>query len=117
MNMRVALLALTLLTTCMMAGCQSTGDDANAVPASTLAPGMAATAAAGSGAPADLADLVNKPAASAASQMKARGYASVSFQDGTAYWWNSRTTVCASVVNANGKIQSIGTATIRFCGQ
>ena len=111
--------ALILLATFAMAGCQSTtGDDANAVPASTLPPGMAATATVGGGgAPTDLADLVNKPAKSAASQMTARGYASVSFQDNTAYWWNARAQVCASVVTANGKFQSIGTATARFCGQ
>ena len=108
---------LTIVGALTIAGCQSSPDDADTVPASALPPGMAATGTAGSGAPSDLADLVGARAPGAETQMKARGYAAVSYQGGAAFWWNPRTTVCARVVTANGRFQQIGTATARFCGQ
>ena len=114
--MRIAL-GLTLMAALFLAGCQTSPDDADMVPASTLPPGMAATGTAGSGAPSDIADLVNARAPGAETQMTARGYAAINFQGGAAFWWNSRTTVCARVVTANGRFQQITTVTARFCGQ
>lgn len=107
----------TIFTMIALAGCQSTGDDAGAVPASAIPPAMAATATASDGAPADIADLVNARTAGAKSQMQARGYAVVSYQGGAAFWWNPTTTICARVVTANGRYQTITTATARYCGQ
>ena len=116
MQMRSAR-GLTMMAALVIAGCQSSPDDADMVPASTLPPGMASTGTAASGAPTDLADLVNARAPGAEAQMKARGYAAVNYQGGAAFWWNATTTVCARVVTAKGRYQSITTTTARYCGQ
>ena len=109
-EMRAAISTLAILA---LAGCQST----DGVPASMVPPAMDATATTTEGAPADLADLVNAPAAAAQSQMQARGYAFTQQQGSTTYWWNPKTTICATTVTSNGKFQTIGTATARYCGQ
>jgi hypothetical protein len=101
----------------LLAGCQSAGNDAGGVPASAVPPDMDATVTTAEGAPADLADLVNAPAASAQAQMRARGYAFTQQQGSITYWWNPKTTICATTVTSNGKFQTIGTATLRYCGQ
>lgn len=98
-----------------LAACQSTGDDA--VPASSVPVAMDATATTTGGAPVDLADLVNAPAAGAQNQLRLRGYSFTQQQGSTTYWWNPRTTICATTVTSNGKFQTIGTATARYCGQ
>jgi hypothetical protein len=114
-KMRISI-STTVLTMLMLAGCQSAGDNADAVPASAVPPAMAATVTAADGAPADIADLVNARAASAKSQMQARGYAVTGYQGGAAFWWNPTTTICARVVTSNGRYQTIGTASTRYCG-
>ena len=91
--MRTAVSA-SIFTMIALAACQSTGDDAG-----------------------DLADLVNAPAAGAQNQLRLRGYAFTQQQGSTTYWWNPRTTICATTVTSNGKYQTIGTATARYCGQ
>jgi hypothetical protein len=107
----------TTLTMLVLAGCQSAGDNADAVPASAVPAGMAATATAQNGAPADISDLVNARAGSAQSQMQARGYGIARYQGGATFWWNPTTTICARVVSGNGRYQTITTATARYCGQ
>jgi hypothetical protein len=109
--MRIAI-SISILAVVALSGCQSAG-----VPASAVPPAMDATVTNSEGAPADLADLVNSPAAGAQSQMQARGYAFAQQQDSITYWWNPKTTICATTVTSNGKFQTIGTATARYCGQ
>jgi hypothetical protein len=114
MRVATSILILAIIT---LAGCQSTDNDADGVPASAVLLGMDATATTTEGAPVDLADLVNAPAAGARAQMQARGYAFTQQQGSTTYWWNPKTTICATTVTSNGKFQTIGTATARYCGQ
>ena len=66
--MRIAI-SVTMLTLLTLGGCQSTGDDADAVPASAIPPGMASSVTVPGGAPVDIADLVNATAASGQSQL------------------------------------------------
>ncbi len=110
-RMHAAVSMVILATT--LAGCQSS----DGVPASAVPTAMDATATTSEGAPADLADLVNAPAAGAQSQLQARGYAFTQQQGPTSYWWNPKTTICATTVTSNGKFQTIGTATAQYCGQ
>ena len=114
--MRTAV-SISLLAMITLTACQSTGDDADGVPASSVPAAMDATATTGGGAPEDLADLVNASAAGAQNQMQSRGYAFTQQQGSTTYWWNPKTTICATTVTSNGKFQTIGTATARYCGQ
>jgi len=114
--MRTAV-SISLLAVITLTACQSTGDDADRVPASAVPTEMDATATTMGGAPEDLADLVNAPAAGAQNQMKLRGYSFTQQQGPTTYWWNPRTTICATTATSNGKFQTIGTATARYCGQ
>ncbi|MDR6635794.1 hypothetical protein J2X72_004608 [Phyllobacterium sp. 1468] len=114
-RMRAAIAISILVTT--LAGCQSTGGGTDGVPASMVPPAMDATATTAGGAPADIADLVNAPATRAQGQMQARGYAFTQQQGSTTYWWNPKTTICATTVTSNGKFQIIGTATAHYCGQ
>lgn len=110
-------ISATIMTMLMLTGCQSTGDDADAVPASTVPTAMATTATASGGAPADIADLLNARTAGARNQMQARGYRMTRQQDdSTTFWWNPTTTICARVVTGSGRYQTIGTAAIRYCG-
>jgi hypothetical protein len=109
-EMRAAISVLAILA---LAGCQSP----DGVPASMVPPAMDATATTTEGAPADLSDLVNAPAAGAQAQMRARGYSFTQQQGSVTYWWNPKTTICATTVASNGKFQTIGTATLRYCGQ
>jgi len=114
--MRTAV-SITILAIIMLTACQSNGDNTDGVPASAVPTAMDATATTIGGAPVDLADLVNAPAAGAQNQMQSRGYAFTQQQGSTTYWWNPRTTICATTVTANGKFQTIGTATARYCSQ
>ena len=114
--MRTAVSA-SIFTMIVLAACQSTGDDAGGVPASSVPTAMDATATTTGGAPVDLADLVNAPAAGAQNQLRLRGYAFTQQQGSTTYWWNPRTTICATTVTSNEKFQTIGTATAHYCGQ
>jgi hypothetical protein len=114
--MRIAV-SISLLAVITLTACQSTGDDADGVPASAVPTAMEATATTMGGAPEDLADLVNAPATSPQNQMKSRGYSFTQQQGSTTYWWNPRTTICATTVTGNGKFQTIGTSTARYCGQ
>ncbi|MBB3236471.1 hypothetical protein [Phyllobacterium endophyticum] len=109
--------AMTIVSALTLVSCQSSGDDSDAVPASAVPASMDATATASNGAPMDIADLVNAPVASAKGQMQARGYRIGVEQGQTVFWWNPRTTICATTVTANGRLQTIGTASARFCGQ
>ncbi|CAN7283480.1 hypothetical protein LJR231_001359 [Phyllobacterium sp. LjRoot231] len=109
--------AMTIFLVLMLAGCQSTGDDSDAVPASAVPQSMDATATASNGAPIDIADLVNVPVAAGKSQMQARGYRIGVEQGQTIFWWNPKTTICATTVTVKGRYQTIGTASARYCGQ
>lgn len=113
--MRIAI-PVTILTILTLGGCQSTGDDADAVPASAIPPGMASSVTVPGGAPGDIADLVNASAASGQTQLLARGYKKTIQQDQATFWWNPTTTICARVVTGNGRLQSIGAAELRYCG-
>lgn len=113
--MRIAVSA-SIFMMIALAACQSAGDDAG-VPVSSVPVAMDATATTTGGAPVDLADLVNAPAAGAQNQLRLRGYAFTQQQGSMTYWWNPRTTICATTVTSNGKFQTIGTATARYCGQ
>ncbi len=113
--MRIAI-SVTMLTLLTLGGCQSTGDDADAVPASAIPPGMASSVTVPGGAPGDIADLVNATAASGQSQLLARGYKKTIQQGQTTFWWNPTTTICAQIVTSNGRYQTIGAAEMRYCG-
>ncbi|WP_271899498.1 hypothetical protein [Candidatus Phyllobacterium onerii] len=112
-----AAIAILILAMMSLTGCQSNGTTSDGVPASAAPPAMDATATTAEGAPVDLADLVNAPAAGAQAQMRARGYSFTQQQGSITYWWNPKTTICATTVTSNGTFQTIGTATMRYCGQ
>jgi hypothetical protein len=111
------MLPIVFFSALMLAGCQTGGDGTGAVPASAVPPSMVATATAANGGPMDVADLVNAPAGTGRSQMLARGYRIGMEQGQTIFWWNPKTTICATTVTAKGRYQTIGTAEARYCGQ
>jgi len=99
-------LPIVLLATLPLAACANTNSSSTP---SYSPPAYGSTA--------DIASFQGARAGQAEGGLNAKGYQLARTQGLTAFWWNQATQTCARIVTADGRYQTVATASPGDCGR